>query len=435
MRTVAVLFKAAAVYAAAEAGAHMGSIINDALLALPTQGELSNRGITQLLDDAILRVLTIPLFSRLIADDNNGLMTELMILLDTDRSVAASHLIAHNLPEIRSALTESKSEPEFQARLETELAKYVTGRRDICLYDYLPAAIRNDPALYHAMFTVVDDYPVLAGDSHGYFLDLPNQPFETRKTEEIEEKLFFGLKSATGSQRIVDLPGRCAVDVNEGFSSVTIFPRYRAVFAFDTARSLALVYRSDAQLPLEFHEINGYQLMQYGGFKDEVLLGVLPVGFVATDMRSILQSMRVYRVPMNGDSPAIQLSTEEAMQLLVSSNPRDGCVASITGCTQLVEHGAGTAIFSEERHRTITGFASALSKLSKQEVLEKQVLADLRTLTEQDDCDLVAFWGGMKKLGVHSMDLGYFNMQEFPRIFAELFFKICSSQAHTASAD
>jgi hypothetical protein len=431
MRTVAVLVKAAAVSAAAEAGAHMGSIINDALLALPTQGELSNRGITQLLDDAILRVLTIPLFSRLIADDNNGLMTELMILLDTDRSVAASHFIAHNLPEIRSALTESKSEPEFQARLETELAKYVTGRRDICLYDYLPAAIRNDPALYHAMFTVVDDYPVLAGDSHGYFLDLPNQPFETCETEEIEEKVFFGLKSATGSQRIVDLPGRCAVDVNEGFSSVTIFPRYRAVFAFETARSLALVYRTDAQLPLEFPEINGYQLRQCNDcFKDEVLLGVLPVGFVATDMRSILQSMRGYRVPMNGDSPAIQLSTEEATQLLV-----DGGVATITGCTQPVEHESGTAIFSLERHRTITGFASALSKLSTQEVLEKQVLADLRTLTEQDDCDFVAFWGGMKKLGVHSMDLGYFNMQEFPRIFAELFFKISSSQAHTASAD
>ena len=198
--------------------------------------------------------------------EDGDLVGHLSVMLRLPRDAAIDHFIAHNLPELEeivelqvaeavetapndlvlaSILTSGVLPPALLVRLQALIEQYIYGKLTICLYDHLPMVLR-DPVEYEKVFKRVENYRVIPEPNDGVIVTLPDDdsPVNTDTSSIgrgiLLQRIYGGVAEEEHwkSQnlpdrffRVVDVNGRCAVDLVHPYREVQFDLQRRAIFA------------------------------------------------------------------------------------------------------------------------------------------------------------------------------------------------------------
>ena len=185
----------------------------------------------------------------------------------------------------------------FLAPLSTAISRYITDRRQMCMYDYMPMGLRTMEN-YLEFFTALKatDFPVTALSPQGFATVLGHDALDGLKTVIIDKSLLYIYDSDYTIQRLIDLRTGCAVAINTSYR-VSAIPSKRCLVVAKGDKGL--VWRSDSVTPTILNISPGFTLEQpdiVGPDQSDV--------FIATvNKDSILHSGERYIFPSNVNVP------------------------------------------------------------------------------------------------------------------------------------
>ena len=202
----------------------------------------------------------------------------------TTKKLAIYHFIKVNRLEVRHAMLRMRNNTDelttillgarltsvvrmsqFVRPLIEAVDTYIERRRRICLYDYLPYALRNDESIYAEYFKAVDLswYGLVKGE--GSVL--------VHLTDEMGVKGYSGVSfggklvrfsfttyMSLGIERIIDLTTMCAVDLNPRLQNFFADVTSRSFFVEDVREEKILVWRDDSDYATEL-DMSSFEAM------------------------------------------------------------------------------------------------------------------------------------------------------------------------------
>ena len=142
------------------------------------------------------------------------------------------------------------------APLADAIRTYLTSRKQMCLYDYLPIGLRRMNK-YLEYFTPIDQEAlrVTPLSKYGHLTLIHNDSLESKTNLMIEEYILYSTEES--STRLFDIRKGCAVDVKPGISLIGV-PRQRTVIV--SRENDVFVYRSDSIEPTILPMKHGFKV-------------------------------------------------------------------------------------------------------------------------------------------------------------------------------
>ena len=279
-----------------------------------------------------------------ISNQGVDLISQLSELLYLPREDAIHHFIDRNRPELKIAMVEVGKlikapndvvlagmlsscvlPSQSLIPLVSLVAGYITGKRTMCLYDYLPEALR-EPVQYGKIFSSGSTLPelqsIVAGSNVGIASTL-NGDSSLHKTStfvRIDENLIarrtnagfdfdpmrtFHAPGASAIRdivhiRVYDLAAKCAVYVNPMFTKIQFFPKFRAVALAERDMVASQLWRGGASDRIRIGPVPSFHT--FGLNRDQTLF-ILEIKALTREYRSREGSLTT--IPTSNDAPFV----------------------------------------------------------------------------------------------------------------------------------